>query len=295
VPGKEQDMKNAARSTWAYGIIGALVLAMAVFSMSCKNQGNGNAQAKEVSPPSVPASIPVQTPPKVSAASLELSQAQSTGKYAYLMFYESGNNDCEIMKKNLDSFAAKTKKNVEVIQIDRKDPANRDIVTRMRTQAAPIPLTLLTNSSGSVISAFTKVVSAEELAQAFPFPKQEETLKYIQQEKKGVILCFADKHMASRKDIQSCCSQAETKLSGKAEYVSVDLSDPAEAGFMKNLKVNPDATEPVTLVVNAKGQVTGTYNGKVEVDQLVAAATKVVSSGCGPGSSCAPGACGPTK
>jgi thiol-disulfide isomerase/thioredoxin len=257
---------------------------MTLFNFNCGKVEKGNAQAQETSQKSAPPIPGVQTQTTASIATQRLSQALSDGKYVYLFFYEPGNTDCETMERNLDSFARKTKKNAEIIKVDRKDPNNSDIVTKLRTQTAPIPLTLLLNSNAAIVAAFTKVVTEQELSQVFPSPKKEEALKYIQ-EGKGVILCICSKKMSSRGEVQSCCSQAESKLAGKAEYISVDLSDPKEADFIKELKVDPNTSVPVTFVINPQGQVTGKYDGAVQVTNLVEAATKVVKSGCCPPSS----------
>ncbi len=284
-------MQTQIISKWAYGIMGALVLAMALFNFNCGKVEKEDAQAQETSQKSAPPIQAVQTQTTSSIATQELSQALLDGKYVYLFFYEPGNIDCETMERNIDSFARKTKKNAEIIKVDRKDPNNSDIVTRLRTQTAPIPLTLLFTPNGGIMAAFTKVITEEELTQAFPSPKKAETLKYMQ-EGKGVIICFSHKKMSSRGEVQSCCSQAKDKLAGKAECINIDLSDPKEAGFIKELKVDPNTTVPVTFVINPQGQVTGKYDGGVQVTNLVEAATKVVKSGC-----CAPGSgktCGPT-
>jgi len=276
-------MQTQTKSKWAYGIMGALVIVMTIFTLSCGKK-EGGAQAQEESQNSALPIPGVQTQTTASVASQRLSQALSDGKYAYLFFYESGNGDCKTMEKNLDSFARKTKKNVEIIKVDRKDPRNSDIVTRLRTQTAPIPLTLLLESNNSIVAAFTKVVTEEELTQAFPSPKKAEALRDIRQGK-GVILCFSNEQMPSKEQVQARCAQAESKLAGKVDYISVDLSDPKEAGFIKELKIDPNPPEPITFVINAQGQVTGKYGGEVQVTNLVQAATKVVKSGCCPPSS----------
>jgi thiol-disulfide isomerase/thioredoxin len=290
--GKEKEMHAQVRSKWCFGIMGFLVVAMIVFNFNCSKKEDGGAQAQETSPKPAPPTPTVQTQTTSSIATQRLSQALLDGKYVYLFFYEPGNIDCVTMERNLDSFARKTKKNVEIIKVDRKDPNNSDIVTRLRTQTAPIPLTLLLNPNAAIVAAFTKVITEQELSQVFPSPKKEEALKYIQ-EGKGVILCICSKKMSSRGEVQSCCSQAENKLAGKAEYINIDLSDPKEADFIKELKVDPNTTVPVTFVINPQGQVTGKYDGEVQVTNLVEAATRVVKSGCCPPSSGK--SCGPTQ
>jgi peroxiredoxin len=283
-------MQTQIISKWAYHIMGALVLVITIFTFSCGKK-EGGAQAQEGSQNPAPPIPAVQTQVTPSVALQGLSQALTDGKFVYLFFYEPDNTNCEIMEKNLDSFARKTKKNAEIIKVDRKDSRNKDIVAKLRTQTAPIPLTLLFNPSGSIVAAFTKVVTEEELTEAFPSPKKAQTLEYIQ-EGKGIILSFTTKKMSSRGEVQTCCSQAKDELAGKVEYINIDLSDPKEAGFVRELKVEPNTPEPVTFVINSQGQMTGKYDGEVQVTDLVEAATRVVKSGC-----CAPGSgktCGPT-
>lgn len=283
-------MQTQIRNRWSYGIMGTLTLVMIIFNFDCGKKEDGNLRAQESTTEPRQSTNQAQTQPNPSVASQRFSQALMDGKYVYLFFYEPGNTDCETMEKNLDSFARKTKKNVEIIKVDRKDPRNSDIVTRLRTQTAPIPLTLVLEPNSAIVAAFTYVVTEDELSQAFPSPKKAEAVKHIQQGK-GVILCFSNKGMPSRKGVQTCCSQAISKLAGKAEYLSVDLSDPEEAGFIKELKIDPSTPEPVTFVINPQGQMTGKYEGEVQVTNLVEAATRVVKSGCCPpssGKTCAP-------
>lgn len=274
------------------GIIGALAVVLTIFTLSCGNQADDKLKAQESTSqePQRQSSMPVQAQIEPSAASQRMSQAFSNGKYVYLFFYEVGNPDCQTMEKNLDSFAGKTKKDVDIIKVDRKDPRNTDMVTRLRTQTAPIPLTLLFQPGGAIVSAFTKVVPEEALSQAFPSPKKAQTVDCIQQGK-AVILSFTTKKMSLRGQVQACCSQAKDRLEGKAEYVEVDLTDPEEAGFIKELKIDPNLAEPVTFVINPQGQLTGKYGTEVQVANLVEAATRVVKSGCCPpssGKSCPP-------
>jgi thiol-disulfide isomerase/thioredoxin len=274
------------------GIIGALAVAMTIFSLSCGNQADDKLKAQETATEETKqqSSSLSQAQIEPSEASQRMSQAFSNGKYVYLFFYEAGNPDCQTMERNLDSFAGKTKKNVEIIKVDRKDPRNRDIVSKLRTQTAPIPLTLLLEPSNALLAAYTKVVSEEELSGAFPSPKKAEAIQYVRQGK-GVILCFSNNDMASQREVKACCSQAKDKLAGKAEYINIDLTDPKETGFIIELKIDPNTPEPITFVINPQGQMTGKYGPEVQVADLVEAATRVVKSGCCPpssGKTCAP-------
>ena len=268
----------------ASSIVLALTLAMTVFSFHCGKEGDGSVKAQQTNPQAPQPAKLVQTQSTPSEASQRLSRASTDGNYAYVLFYELNNSKCITMEEHLDSFAGATEKNVEIIKVDRLDSKNRDIVTRLRTRTAPIPLTLLFAPNGSLITAFTKIVTEEDLEKAFPSPKKRESLKYLRQSK-GVILCFFNEKMSSRGNIRASCSQAIRALSGKVEYIEIDLSDAEEAGFIRELRIDSNSTEPVTLVINPQGQVTGKYDGEVQVANLVQAATRIVQGGCCPPSS----------
>lgn len=275
-------MLIGSKSKWVWGIIGAGTLITTILIFSCGKQGDESVKAQEIASKSRQSAKQVQENlAQPSVVSQRLSKALKDGKFVYLFFYESGNSDCETMGRRLDSLAQTTKKKVEIIKVERRDPKNSDIVTSLKVQAAPIPLTILYDPQSAIVAFFTKAVTVEELTKAFPSPKKSEALKYVYQGK-GVILSFSNQGMPSRKEIQTCCSQAKNELAGKAEYISIDLSDPKEAGFVNELKIDPNTPQPVTFVINPQGQLTGKYEGKVQVTDLVQAATRVVKSGCCP-------------
>ncbi len=282
-------------SKWTCGIVMALSFAMIIFNFGCAQESTPTplqfeqqVQAQEATPTEFQPAQPVQMRDNSPDAWQRFSQALTEDKYIYLFFYELGNANCEIMERNLDSFAQKTEKNVEIIKVDRMDSTNDEIVETADAQIAPIPLTLLYEPNGVIVAAFTDVASEEQLEEVFPSPKKAETLKNIQQGK-GVILSFTNNEMLSREAIHSSCLQAKDKLAGIAEYISIDLLDPEEMGFIRELGIDPATPVPVTLVINSQSQVAAKYEGEVQVDNLVEAVTTVVPSGCcsvGSGKTC---------
>jgi hypothetical protein len=88
-------------------------------------------------------------------------------------------------------------------------------------------------------------------------------------------------------------AMAVMQLDGKAEHIRVDLSDPLETAFIKELSVDVDSREPVVIVMNARGQITGRYAGAFAVEDLTTSATFIPVSGCCPGGSGK--SCGPTR
>jgi len=250
-----------------------------IFSLYCRQ----NASAFEIPEGTVP--FAPQPEKQDNQASIEafqkMYQARMNHKYVFIFFYESGNSDCDLMSKRLDELVKNNTEKVELIKIDRKDPANLTFIVNMRALTAPTPLTILKDPKGRVVNAFKTVASEEDLKYAFPSPKKEESFDFLQ-EGKSLIICFTRNDMASGEKIKQSCQNANEKLEGKAAYIEVDVSDPKEAGFLREMKINPDSPEPTTVVVNSKRQISGTFNGEVGADDLVLAATKIVAGGCSP-------------
>jgi thiol-disulfide isomerase/thioredoxin len=224
----------------------------------------------------------------------KIYQAQIDGKYVFLLFYETGNTDCDTMIQRLDEFAQHTDEKVEIVKIDRNDPKNNSIVTSMRVQTAPVPLTLVKDLNGRVVKSFKKVVSEEELRYAIPSPKKSEAMASLQ-DGKSLILSFTSKSMPSGNKIEQSCEEAKKKLEGKATHITVDVTDPKELGFLKEMRANPDTSEPVAIVINSQRQIAGTFNGDVKPEELIVAATKTVSGGCSPGGCGGSKSCGPNR
>ena len=113
--------------------------------------------------------------------------------------------------------------------------------------------------------------TADKLVAMVPSPKKAEILQVLQSGK-AVLIDVCPKGAAS--GASAACAAACGQLQGKCVTIQIDIDDAAEAGFLTQMNVNLASTEPVTLVVNAQGQLTGTYTGATDVAALVQAATK---------------------
>ena len=165
-------------------------------------------------------------------------------------------------------------------------PRLADLVARFRVAGAPLPLILVIAPNGVAAGGvLAGQASVEKLVKLAPSPKKTEVLSALQSGK-AVFITAARKGMGAQVMAQESCARASGQVGAASISILVNMDDPAEAQFLADLKVSPLATEPVTVVVNAVGQVTGTFVGAAAVGDLVAAARKK-------GGGCAPGACGP--
>jgi hypothetical protein len=221
----------------------------------------------------------------------DLDKASKAGKTVFLVVTDPGiagtDKVVDVAKKAQTLCEQST-----VIQMNRSDAENAEFVTKNRLTGAPLPLILVIASNGIISAGFTSdKATPEALAKAVPSPKKAEVQKYMSQGL-SVFIVVTKKTMPTKDNVMNTCQQACIEMENNAKMIEISLDDPKEQKFLTELKVNMAATEPMTYVINSKGQITGTYNDDVNATTLVASAKKVAASGCCPGGS---KSCSPTK
>jgi hypothetical protein len=216
----------------------------------------------------------------------KIDAATDAGKAVFLVVSDPGVADTdkalEIAKQSNKSYSNST-----VIQMNRSEPADAELVKQFGLAGAPLPVILVLSQNGSVTGGFVLAqATPEKLVSLIPSPKKAEVLQALG-DKKSVFIVATSKTMTEKSDILGTCAQACVEMQQNAKVIEIDLDDPKEAKFLAELKIDRSLTSPQTFVINTKGQVTGKFDSSVNSATLVASAKKV-SSGCGPGSSCGP-------
>jgi hypothetical protein len=230
--------------------------------------------------------------PIVALASTEdqLQTAASSGKAAFVLVTGPGAIGVDEARQTIEGAMNKSPGSV-MIESDRADASNATFVEKYGLAAAPIPLILVFASNGVIAGGNVAAnLTVQQLVTLIPSPKKSEVL-YAIQSGQAVYVAAARPGMTKQADVSKNCAMACAQMMGKSVTIDVNMDDPAETVFLSQLGVNMQSAEPVTVVVNAKGQVTATYTGVVEAGSLTASATKVASSGCcpsGSGKSCPP-------
>jgi hypothetical protein len=227
-----------------------------------------------------------------ATAGADLDRAAQQRQVAFVLVTDAGAAGLDPARDLIRQVLPQVDQSI-LVELDRSDAANADLVTRYRLAGAPLPLILVAGRNGAIAGGLPAAqATAERLIALVPSPKKAEILQALQSGK-AVFICASRKGMPARSTTASACASACSQTSGQCALIEVDMDDPAEIGFLTQLKVDLAATEPVTLVVNAAGQIAGTYVGAVDVAQLVQATTQKVggccpstvaggSKGCGP-------------
>jgi len=228
------------------------------------------------------------------AAQHELAAAAKTGKVVFVLVYDAAATQLD-QARQMAADAAKRVPGSVSIEVNRGDAGDADFVTKYGLATAPVPLILVASSTGIITGGVIAAqANVDQLVKLVPSPKKAEIIKALSAGN-AVFITASRKGMASTATVTSACAAACLQMAGKSVQVKVDMDDPAEAGFLTEMKVNMQSTEPVTLVANAQGQISGMYTGNMQVADLVKAATKKIG-GCCPSTVAKPDAsCAPAK
>ncbi len=217
----------------------------------------------------------------------------AAGRTVFVLVTEPGAAGIEVARTMIGQAMEKVESS-QLIEVNRADTASTTFVAQYRLLAAPVPLVMVIASNGALGGGMpTAQASPELIAKLIPTPKKAEALKALQAGK-AVFVTASRKGMAGEGGVMSACAAACGQMAGKSAAVQIDLDDPAELSFIQELNLKPQAAQPTTVVINTQGQITGAFNGPVEVGNLVQAATKK-AGGCCPSGAASSSGCAPTK
>ncbi len=221
-----------------------------------------------------------------------IDAAARNGKYLFVFFWKANGKQNQAMRGVLESAMKKWKDSADSISISITDPNEKPIVDKYNVSRAPMPLVLALAPNGAITRGFPVKFDEKQLAKGFVSPATEKCLKYMQ-DKKLVLVCIQNgKTQFSQIARKSALDfQADKRFAKTTGIVMVDPEDKAEHPMLKGLKVAPQTTEAIIVVLTPLGPI-AKFVGNVTKDQIVA---KIASAQSGPraGGKCGPGGCCP--
>ena len=228
----------------------------------------------------------------VASTADDLQSASDKNKVAFVLVTEPGATAVDHATNIIKDARKEIKKSI-LIELDRTNKDNLELVKKYRLSGAPVPLILVFTSDGVLAGGIpAKGANSQKLIGMIPSPKKAEVLKSIQSGQ-SVFVTASRKGMTGESEIYDACMAACGMMKDKSRCILVDMDDEKESTFLRELKINLKAKEPVTVVINAQGKIAGSFNGAVDTGKLVQTAQKKVGGGCCPPKSGK--TCGPTK
>ena len=218
-----------------------------------------------------------------------LAIAKNAGKAVFLVV--TGTGGAETDKAMLIAKGANgIYKNAVIVQMNRDDASNAQLVSEYRLAGAPLPLILVISSKGFPTGGYILAqATSENLVALVPSPKLEDVYAAINNGKYAIV-AFSKKSFSDKSEVIKTCKKAISMLNNEAVLVEVDMDDSKEANFLNQLRIDKSQlSSSLTLVINKQGQVAGTATTVPDAAKLVAAAKTPVAAGCGHG--CGPSGC----
>lgn len=225
-----------------------------------------------------------------------LQRAADEGKHAFLLFIDEEDEPARAAEAQLEAKVAQMADKAFWTAIDRRDPAEKELVDKYGIGAAPVPLVLALAPNGAVTAGFPAAqMNDERLANALASPAMESCLKALQ-DRKLVLLCAQNQATAANDAAMAGVNAfvEDPQYRETTQVVRVDPADAAEAKFMGQLQIDPNTREAVTTFLAPPGVAIARFTGATGKEALVTAlteASKPRAGGCCPGSSAA--SCGP--
>ena len=250
-------------------------------------------------------STDVAEPAKVVADETESDQSQDAGggmtamknaaraeKYLFAFFRKEENDQTAAMRSVLQEAIKEVTDRADSVEVDVTAPSEEGIVKKYDLDRAPMPLILALAPNGAVTGGFPTKVEKEQLLASFASPCTEKCMKQLQ-ENRLVFLCVQNATTESNDAAMEGVRQfkADDRFAQATKIVMLDPADTAEAGFLKDLQIDPKAKAAVTVFLAPPGVPIAMYEGATNKDEIVSTLVNA-SSACGPGG-CGPGGCGP--
>ena len=284
-------MKRAMRSLAIVAAAGLTAVLVAAALVGC---GSKSAADATVRPPvnSITDARAAGSPAEAGKGTAAMEKAAAAKKYLFALFAKEENAQTSAMRGVLEDAIKEIADRADSVEVNVTSPAERDLVEKFGLDRAPMPLILALAPNGAVMGGFPTRVEKEQLLQAFASPCAEQCMKLIQKNRL-VLLCVQNAATESAEAAMEGVRQfkADARFAQATEIVMLDPADAAEADFLRDLQIDPQTKEAVTVFLAPPGTPLAKYKGATSKDELAATLLKAASA-CGPGG-CGPSGCPP--
>lgn len=239
----------------------------------------------------------VQSPAQpASSGTVAIEQAATARKFAFMFFWKERNGATDKAWSVLQSAMPKISEVAMVAAVQVTNPAEKELVARYDLSRTPMPCVMVISPCGAITKALSGEFSEAQLSSAIVSPCTQLCLKAIQ-DRKLVLLCVLDRQNARERDALPRAAREfkdDARFRAATEVVLLDSGDAGEADFLEQLKVDPRAPRPLTVLLAPPGSVVGTFGAKATKEQFVAQLAAAQANPCA-GGKCGPNGCGPKK
>lgn len=250
--------------------------------------------AERVAAANKPGAAAASEAPSPGIAAME--RAAASRKFAMVFFWKQKDSRTDNAWGAVQPAVARLSQWAEVVPVQVTDPAEKALVDRYGADRAPMPMVLAIAPCGAVTGALTGEFDEAKIRATLVSPCTQLCLKALQ-DRKLVLVCVTDRTEPNGAVILPQGVQdfkADVRFASATEVVLLDSNDQGEAGFLKQLQVDPRTPRPLTVFLAPPGSVIGQFNGRATKEHFVAKLAAAQSNPCA-GGKCGPNGCGPKR
>jgi hypothetical protein len=165
-----------------------------------------------------------------------LASASAEGKYTFVLFYKANNAATQTMLQTLKSGLAGQSERATIAYVDASNPSQQALVQRYGVGRAPMPLTMAVAPNGAVTGTFAAKISQPQIASAFVTPTMASCMKSMQQGRLVLVCVSSTANAATPQAVRDF--QADPQFAQRTDVYALQASDPAEAEFLGQLKID---------------------------------------------------------
>ena len=224
-----------------------------------------------------------------------IDAASRSGKYLFVFFWKADDEQTRTMYGVLQSAMNKWADYADSVGVQVADPNEKPVVDKFGVSRAPMPLVLAMAPNGAITKALPIKFDENQLREGFVSPCTAKCLKALQARKLVLICVQNEKTQFSQVAWRGAQDfKADARFANATEIVTLNPDDRTEAAFLRDLQVDPQTPQAVTVLIAPPGQPIAKFAGAVSKDQIVAKVASAKSGPCANGQ-CGPGGCGPKK
>ncbi len=210
--------------------------------------------------------------------------AQKTGKYLFILCYDSKNSSYSSMVKTVENFQNITKGKINIYKLHKKNKKDANIVTKYGINRTPLPLLLIIAPNGVVTGGFPEKVTKEQLKKNTTISRLILNILKPLQDQKIVLVSLQNKKTKYNRESDRAINDFTSDSSIKS-FVKIIKANPTATGskdFLKQAGLSKKITEAIVVFMIPPGRIVRTFKGKITKNDLLSA-LQACSSGSGSG------------
>lgn len=206
--------------------------------------------------------------PTPSKPELAIKKAAEQGQLIYVLFYKESNTATKAMAETITSAVKGQEGQSTITYVRLTNDAERAVAEKYQVTRAPMPMVIAVHPNGAVTGYFNTKATEQDLAQCLVSPKKAECMKALQQNQLVLVCLQSSAKQVIPKGVKEL--SADPHFTKRTRVVTLSLTDPDEAAFLKGMEVDPSKDGAMTVFLAPPGALVGKFPTTATKDQIAA-------------------------